>query len=582
MMIYKNLHIIDFKKLNQIPQNHFDVIIFNTFFIPDEIHSYAQLSDKEISKFLQKKKKYLDKIFKILKNGGLLFVYGLPKWLPYIGKYLESLKNEKSKMIFKYWIAVSVDEKKECETLLKEHIGILFYLKSKNGKTSSPFHLNTKTIRVPYRKCKICGENIKDWGGKKHLLNPLGACLSDVWRDFPNISITDCVIPDVILKRIYDLTERDKFVIGYIKETTEDLYSKNLKNLTTTSSAHIQNFKKPKISDNLELNKVIHIDSLKYMKYISNLYPEGIFDLAFADPPYNLSKNYSSYNDVKENLSYINWCEKWLILMAKIIRPGGSLMIVNLPKWSIHHATLLNKILNFRHWIVWDALSSPAGKIMPAHYSLLYYTKPGGKITFNYPADIIADNYCLRISCRSKRKNINNIKKVKVTDIWWDIHRIKHKRDRDKHPCQLPINLMKRIIEMVTNPGDIVYDPFCGTGTTALAAKMLNRNFITTEIDDIYVKIAKENLGRLQPTLLNNYILVRKPIKKKKLKVGVPKKRIEIKFIELCKIKNEVLTLEELNTIDKKLFGNIKKYYPDFKTLQKIARRRLEILFKKI
>ncbi|NVM53057.1 MAG: site-specific DNA-methyltransferase [Candidatus Helarchaeota archaeon] len=574
MEIYETMQILDITKLNSVLQDSFDVIIFNTFFTLEEKYSYQIPSNEDVSNFIEAKTQYLDNFFRILKNSGLLFIYGLPKWLPYIGNYLDSLKNDHSLMIFKYWIALALDKNEARRTLCPEHIGLLLYLKSRNRKSPSPFHLNTKKVRIPYKNCEVCGKNIKDWGGKKHLINPLGANVSDVWRDVSRLTLNDNIIPEFILKRIYDLTEKKSFSIGYSKEL-----SKRPLNAQDSGSSSRENPTVSTVNKPLEFkfNRVIHTDSLKYMEEISKRYPEGIFDLAFADPPYNLAKTYSNYMDIQDARDYINWCDKWLGLMAKVIRPGGVLMVLNLPKWCIYHATFLNNILNFRHWIVWDALSSPAGKIMPAHYAILYYTKPGGKITFNYPSDIEADSYCLRISCRKERKKIKNIKKVKVTDIWWDIHRIKHKRDRDEHPCQLPLNLMKRIIEMVTNPNDLVYDPFCGAGTTAVCAKMLKRNFITTEIDENYVKIAKDNLRRLQPTLQNDYVFIRAPVKEKKISIGVPKKEIEIKFIELCKSQKKVLTLEEVKTVNETLFKNISNYYPNFKTLKKIARRRLEM-----
>jgi site-specific DNA-methyltransferase (adenine-specific) len=79
-----------------------------------------------------------------------------------------------------------------------------------------------------------------------------------------------------------------------------------------------------------------------------------------------------------------------------------------------------------------------------------------------------------------------------VSDSWVDIHRIKHNKYRDEHPCQLPIHLLERIVLMSTDENDIVFDPFVGTGTSALAAKRLGRRFIGVDIDDKYVNICRE------------------------------------------------------------------------------------------
>lgn len=87
-----------------------------------------------------------------------------------------------------------------------------------------------------------------------------------------------------------------------------------------------------------------------------------------------------------------------------------------------------------------------------------------------------------------------------VSDVWTDIHRVKHNKYRDEHPCQLPIHLLERIILMSTDESDIVLDPFSGTGTTAIAAKRLGRNFIGFEKDKLYAEIAESKLLQEEAT----------------------------------------------------------------------------------
>ncbi len=81
-----------------------------------------------------------------------------------------------------------------------------------------------------------------------------------------------------------------------------------------------------------------------------------------------------------------------------------------------------------------------------------------------------------------------------VSDVWTDIHRIKHNKFRDSHPCQLPIHLLERIILMSSDEGDIILDPFSGTGTTAIAAKRLGRQYIGFDIDENYVETSNHKL----------------------------------------------------------------------------------------
>jgi DNA modification methylase len=90
-----------------------------------------------------------------------------------------------------------------------------------------------------------------------------------------------------------------------------------------------------------------------------------------------------------------------------------------------------------------------------------------------------------------------------VSDVWTDIHRVRHNVRRDQHPCQLPVHLLERLILMTTDEGDIVLDPMAGTGTTCVAAKKLGRRFIGIDIDPVYVEIARKNVEKAEPTLIN-------------------------------------------------------------------------------
>ncbi len=570
--------------LPELPESEFDVILLNTNFDIKEIYNIDIIENAIITKIQNKLKNMLQSCFSSLKNGGLLFIYGIPKHLILYGELLNVIHDEKSKMLFKYWIGLDINDNPKNETLKPTHMGLLMYLKTRNTKTTSPFNLNTKIVRIPYENCEHCNRNLKDWGGKKHWMNPLGACPSDVWKDLPKIKISNYHIPEPVKKRIIELTKfsenkRFKF-LSLVEE--EDIFYKNLQIYKETGKKKSLIKEKTVIKEFSEKNIIIQEDCISYLKELHEKYPSGIFDLFFADPPYNLEKDYSNYSDDQKEREYISWCKEWLKYGIKCLKPGGALLILNLPKWSIYFGKYLLKYLNFRHWIVWDAMSTPAGKIMPAHYSLLYFTKPGAPITFNYESrdanDLLSpldsNVYCLRQSCIKGRKKTGFDEKIPLTDIWWDIHRIKHRKDRDYHPCQLPLKLMTRIISLTTNPGDLVFDPLSGAGTTSVAAKILKRNFISTEIDENYVLISRNNLRNIKE-LNNKRFLERKSIKKEK--IIMPKKKIELKFIQLCKVKKKILTQKELKDLDPYFINDINKYYPSFELLKKRAKRIIEM-----
>ncbi|MFX0013119.1 MAG: DNA-methyltransferase [Promethearchaeota archaeon] len=237
-------------------------------------------------------------------------------------------------------------------------------------------------------------------------------------------------------------------------------------------------------------NRIINGDCIEEMKNL----PSGIVDLAFADPPYNLEKDYGIYDDSTTTQNYLKWAEKWIIEIVRLLKPDGSFYLLNLPKWAINHAVFLDKFLFRQNTIAWDALSAPRGKIMPAHYSLLFYTKSNKKYTFNKLTSKHNWTHCARAQCIDKRINTPLIEKP-FSDIWTNIYRIKHRKKRhDKHPTQLPLTFMERIILTSSDEGDLVFDPFLGVGTTAIVAKLLDRKYLGIEINPEYVLESQKNL----------------------------------------------------------------------------------------
>ena len=249
------------------------------------------------------------------------------------------------------------------------------------------------------------------------------------------------------------------------------------------------------------VNKVVEGDCLEVMKRI----PENSVDVTFADPPFNLKKKYNSYYDDQETKKYLSWCKEWVGEMVRITKPTGSIFVHNVPKWLIYFGAYLNEVAIFRHWIAWDAMGPPLGKtLLPNHYGILYYVK-SERFKFY-------DIRMLHRRCRSchlilqdyggKKSQLHQFGPL-VSDVWTDIHRIRHKKRRDEHPCQLPVHLLERLLLMSSDEGDIVLDPFIGTGTTAIAAKKLGRRFVGIDIDPKYVEIANKRLEAEESTVIN-------------------------------------------------------------------------------
>jgi site-specific DNA-methyltransferase (adenine-specific) len=197
-----------------------------------------------------------------------------------------------------------------------------------------------------------------------------------------------------------------------------------------------------------------------------------------------------------------------------VLKPGGAMVILNLPRWAIRLADFLSRAggLYLQNCIAWNALPEPKGVIMPAHYSLLYYTKGAHAARFNYcsmdkgwePFDEAVfppdrPDVCQRRQCVRKRRGSGAAWRGELTDIWYDIHRDR-KTARGlpggkSHPCQTPERLVDRIVRLTTYPGDLVLDCFAGVGTTALVAERLGRRFIAVEQDGGYLRVAQRRMS---------------------------------------------------------------------------------------
>jgi len=250
------------------------------------------------------------------------------------------------------------------------------------------------------------------------------------------------------------------------------------------------------------IDRIIEGDAIEIMRQI----PDDSIDMAFADPPFNLKKSYEYYEDDKEVYQYLAWCKDWIHEMVRITKPTGSIFVHNIPKWLTFFTSYLNQEAHFKHWIAWDAMGAPLGKtLLPNHYGILWYVKSRDSKFY----DIRSPHWRCR-ECKAFIKDYGGKKDqihpfgALVSDVWTDIHRIRHNIRRDEHPCQLPETLLERLVLMVTDEGDIVLDPFIGTGTTAIAAKRLERKYVGIDIDSKYVEISKKKLQNVAHTMISD------------------------------------------------------------------------------
>lgn len=245
--------------------------------------------------------------------------------------------------------------------------------------------------------------------------------------------------------------------------------------------------KEPKLIFETEFGRLYQSDCLDLLRTIDD---ESI-DLIFADPPFNLNKLYpSKINDDLKRDQYLSWCENWAYECTRVLKPGGSLFIWNLPKWNSYMSEFLNTLLTFRHWISVDIkYSLPVrGRLYPSHYSLLYYCK--GEKPASFHPDRLPMGICPHCYGDLKDyggyKNKMNPDGINISDVWLDIPPVRHAKYKKRNGSnELSVRLLDRIIEMSSNEGDLVFDPFGGSGTTYAVSEIKKRRWIGVEIGPI-------------------------------------------------------------------------------------------------
>jgi site-specific DNA-methyltransferase (adenine-specific) len=232
-----------------------------------------------------------------------------------------------------------------------------------------------------------------------------------------------------------------------------------------------------------ELGELWQADCLEWLPTV----PTGSVDLVFADPPFNLGKDYGEgIDDERPDQTYLRWCRRWCDELVRVLAPGGSLFLYNLPRWNVHLAAHLDGPLTFRHWIAIDIkFSLPIrGRLYPSHYALLYYCKGDRPKTFAGPRQPIET--CRHCGGELKDyggyKNRMNPAGVNLTDVWRDIPPVRHRRHKHRGANELSLKLLDRVLDIGSEPGDLILDPFGGAGTTFVAAELRGRRWMGCEL----------------------------------------------------------------------------------------------------
>lgn len=248
--------------------------------------------------------------------------------------------------------------------------------------------------------------------------------------------------------------------------------------------------------------KVYHMDCLEGLPHV----PDGSVALTFTSPPYNIGKPYETVMDVGD---YVDWCRRWLSEVHRATAGSGSLWLnvgytevpgrglcvpIGYLLWGATDFYLLQEV-------VWHYGAGVAcrKRLSPRNEKVLWYVKDRESYTFNLD-DIRDPDVKYPNQRRNGRLRCNPLGK-NPTDVW-EIPKVtsgrnRSSRERVDHPAQTPLELVRRVVRAASNPGDLVMDPFMGSGTTAVACALEGRRFIGFEVDRGYCELAASRIARV-------------------------------------------------------------------------------------
>ena len=233
------------------------------------------------------------------------------------------------------------------------------------------------------------------------------------------------------------------------------------------------------------------------------LLPSSFADLIFVDPPYNLNKSFNSTRFTKRSEGeYAEWFESWFRQVLRTLKPDGSVYICADWRTSAAIFPIVAKYLNIRNRITWEREKGRGAKNnwKNASEDILFCTA-SDRYTFNTDA-VKLKRRVLAPYTRSNgdpkdwdREDAGDFRLTHPSNLWTDITvPFWSMPENTDHPTQKPEKLLAKLILASTDRNDVVFDPFLGSGTSAVVAKKLGRRFVGVEIDKDYCCLALKRL----------------------------------------------------------------------------------------
>jgi DNA modification methylase len=263
----------------------------------------------------------------------------------------------------------------------------------------------------------------------------------------------------------------------------------------------------------MELNAIHNLDCLTGLAEL----PEQSVDLAFADPPFNIGYEYDVYEDRRGADEYLEWSRRWIGAVNRVLKPTGTFWLAIGDEFAAELKVLMQQEfhLTCRSWVVWYYTFGVncKAKFSRSHAHLFHMLKDPKQFTFN--TEVIRIPSARQLVYGDRRANPRG---RLPDDTWilrpqdlpegfqadgdtWYFPRVAGTfRERAGwHGCQMPEQLLGRIIRACSHPDDLVLDPFGGSGTTLAVAKKLGRRYIGFELSSDYARNIHDRLRRIQP-----------------------------------------------------------------------------------
>ena len=223
--------------------------------------------------------------------------------------------------------------------------------------------------------------------------------------------------------------------------------------------------------------------------------PAASVDLIVTDPPFNIGYHYADYDDRRSRADYLAFTDRYLAECVRLLTSEGAIFIAIGDDYAAELKLRLDGLgLTMRNWIIWHYTFGVhcTRKFTRSHTHILYYTRHPKRFVFN--ADAVRVPSARQTKYADRRAHPAG----RIPDDVWQFSRVCGTfRERRNHPCQMPEALIERIVRVASNPGDLVFDPFAGSGTTLAVAARLGRRWLGIERSPVYAQLIEARLGSL-------------------------------------------------------------------------------------